>query len=201
MSEPRTLDVSGLPVEGFGPRSGPWWGTLAFMAAEGTTLALCAASYLYLSRHYTDWPPAGLAPPDLLVPTISVLWLIACLIPAFFLGRAAKRNDAPAVKKLLLASVLIELVAVALRAMELAALNVRWDTNSYGSIVWWTIGIHTTLLLADVAETGTFAAIFATGRAQDKHFADADDVAIYWRFVVLSWIPLYALLYLSPHVF
>lgn len=201
MSKPRTLDVSELPEEGFGPRSGPWWGTLAFMAAEGTTLALCAGSYLYLSRHYSDWPPAGLARPDLLLPTISMIWLVGGLIPAYFLGKAAKRKDMAAVKKLLVASVLIELVAVALRAMEFAALNVHWDTNSYGSIVWWTLGIHTTLLLADVGETGTFAAIFVTGRVEKKHYGDADDVAVYWRFVALSWIPLYALLYLSPYVF
>ena len=196
----RTVDVSTLPDSGFGDCSGPWWGTLGFIAAEGTTLALCAATYLYLSRHYSEWPPVESAPPDLLLPTISAVWLLLCLIPAWLLGKAARRKDPAAVTKLLLASVAIEVVAVALRAMEFAALNVRWDTNSYGSILWWTLGIHTTLLLADLAETGIFAAIFVSGHAEEKHFADADDVAFYWRFVALSWAPLYALIYLAPHV-
>lgn len=200
MMKHRTVDVSGLPEAAFGPRSGPWWGTLGFMAAEGTTLALCAASYLYLSRHYDNWAPAGLAAPDLLVPTLSMLWLVASLVPAWFLNRAAHRKDTSAVKWLLVVSVGIELVALTLRAMEFGALNVRWDTNSYGSIVWWTLGIHTTLLAADLAETGTFAAIFLAGRVEEKHYSDAADVAFYWRFVAISWIPLYALLYLSPRV-
>lgn len=198
---PLTLDVSGLPEEGFGPRSGPWWGTLGFMVAEGTTLAICAASYLYLSRHYGQWPPAGLAAPDLLWPTLSVAWLLLSLAPAHMLDRAAHRQDVSALKWLLVAGVLVEIVAVALRALEFGATNVRWDTNSYGSIVWWTLGIHTTLLLADLAETGAFAAIFLSGQIEEKHFADVADVAMYWHFVVLAWVPLYLLLYLSPRLF
>lgn len=201
MTEPQTtLDVSGLPEEGFGPRSGPWWGTLGFMAAEGTTLAICAASYLYLSRHYGEWPPAGLAAPDLVLPTVSLLWLLASLIPAHLLSRAAHRMDVRAVKWLLVLGVLVELVAVGLRMFEFGAVNVQWDTNSYGSILWWTLGVHTALLLADLAETGVFAAIFLGGHVEKKHFADAADVAMYWHFVVLAWVPLYFLIYLSPRL-
>lgn len=200
MNEPRTLDVSELPEHAFGPRSGPWWGTLAFILAEGTTLALCAACYLYLARHYDSWPPAGLAAPDLLLPSVSAAWLLLSLFPAWLLNRAARRQDAAAVTWMLIVSVAVEVVALTLRALEFGSLNVRWDTNSYGSIVWWTLGLHTTLLAADLAETGVFAAIFLSGRVEEKHYADAADVAFYWRFVALGWAPLYALLYLSPHV-
>lgn len=201
MKPDRLVDVSELPDSGFGPQSAAWWGTIGFIFAEATTLALCAATYIYLSRHYDTWPPGGVAPPELLLPTLSAVWLILGLVPAWLLGRAARRKDAAAVTRMLVISVAAEVVAVALRALEFTALNVRWDTNSYGSIVWWTLGLHTTLLAADLAETGAFAAIFLRGRVEEKHFADADDVAYYWRFVALSWIPLYALLYLSPYVF
>ena len=200
MERPHDLDVSELPDEGFGPASGPWWGTLGFMVAEGTTLALCAGSYLYLLRRYEGWPPPGTPRPDLLLPTISVLWLVATLLPAWLLNRAAHREDTAAVTRLLLVGVMVEIIAIALRVQEFNALNVRWDANSYGSIVWWTLGIHTTLLLADLAETGVFAAMFVSGRIEKKHYADAADVAFYWRFVVLAWVPLYVLLFLGPRL-
>lgn len=197
----RDIDVSGLPDEGVGPQSGAWWGTLGFMVAEGTTLALCAASYLYLMRNYDVWPPRPFGSPELLVPTLSLLALLASLVPARMLDRAAHREDAAAVTRLLVAGVAVEAGLLALRALEIHALDVRWDDNSYGSIVWWTIGLHTTLLAADLAETSAFAAIFLRGRIEKKHFGDAADVAFYWHFVVLAWIPLYVLLYLSPRLF
>jgi cytochrome c oxidase subunit III len=200
MSTRLDVDVSELPEEGFGPKSAPWWGTLGFMLAEATTLALCAASYLYLARRYTSWPPAGLPAPDILIPTISAAWLVASLVPARLLAHAARRHDRRAVTIMLVVGVVVEAIAIVLRAFEFDALGVRWDTNSYGSIVWWTLGLHTTLLAADFAETAVFAAIFLSGRVEPKHYSDADDVAFYWYFVALGWIPLYVLLYLSPRL-
>lgn len=201
MTRERTLDVSELPTEAFGPRSAPWWGTIGFMLAEGASLLLCAATYVYLAKNYHEWPPAGMSAPDLLVPTMGVLLLLASLIPAAWLGRAAHRKDTAAVMRLLVIGVIIEIAALALRAFEFDAVNVRWDTNAYGSAVWYTLGFHTLLLATDLAETAVFAAIFLTGRAEEKHYADAADVAFYWRFVVLSWVPLYLLLYFSPRIF
>jgi len=43
---PRTIDVSQLPGEGFGPASPAWWGTIGFMLIEGSTMLLCAGGYL-----------------------------------------------------------------------------------------------------------------------------------------------------------
>lgn len=195
-----TLDVSGLPDSGFGPSSGPWWGTLGFMAAEATTLVLCAATYLYLGVGPEAWPPPGIPLPRLLLPTLGLGVLLASLIPAGFLDRAAKRKDVGAVKTWLVVGILFELAALALRATEFDAVNVRWDTHAYGSAVWFILGVHTTLLAADLAETGTFAGIFLAGRVEEKHFADVDDVVMYWRFLVYAWLPLYALVYLGPRL-
>lgn len=198
MRERATLDVSGLPESGFGPRSAPWWGTLGFMVAEGTTLVLCAATWLYLGVRHPEWPPPDIPRPDLLTPTLGVAVLLVSLWPAALLNRAAHRKDAAAVTRWLVVGVAVEVAALALRATEFDAVNVRWDTHAYGSAVWFTLGIHTTLLAADLVETGTFAAIFLLGRAEEKHFPDVSDVVLYWRFIVLSWLPLYGLLYLAP---
>ena len=41
-------DISDLPTFAFGPRTLTWWGTLGFMALEGTGFVLAVGSYLYL---------------------------------------------------------------------------------------------------------------------------------------------------------
>ena len=198
MSDSRTLDASGLPETGFGTASPVWWGTLGFMCIEGTSLALCAATYLYLSRRVDSWPPAGTSLPDLVAPTVFLILALASVLLAAGIERSAKRKDERALRRLLLYGVAAETILLAVRAFEFYAINTRWDTTAYGSIVWVTLGFHTTLLLFDLLETGGFALLFHRGPVEDKHFADAADTATYWYFVVIAWIPLYALLYLYP---
>ena len=39
-----------------------------------------------------------------------------------------------------------------------------------------------------------------TIHGQGKRFSDVEDNAVYWDFVVLSWLPIWALLYGFPRI-
>ena len=56
-------DVSALPNHAFGRDSILWWGTLGFMAIEGTGFILAIAAYFYLMREVPRWPPGNIPPP------------------------------------------------------------------------------------------------------------------------------------------
>jgi cytochrome c oxidase subunit III len=198
---PRTVDASALPTEGFGVASPTWWGTLGFMVIEGSTLLLCAMAYTYLSRRSPLWPPSGTPLPSLLVGTVVVAVLLVSLIPAVLLHRAAKRMDRGAVLLMLLIGAVVEAIVIVLRAYELHALPMRWDGTAYGSTVWFTLGAHTTLLVLDFGETLVFGVLLLTGPVAKRHFADVADSAMYWFFIVLTWVPLYFMLYVSPRLF
>ncbi len=195
---PATLDVSELPEVTFGHKSIAWWGTLLFMIIEGTTLAVCAATYLYLRKNYTVWPPAIGPLPSPLLPTVNTVLLLLVMVPMALADRAAKRLDRSAVLRWLLVATMLSLAATVLRWWDFEALNVRWDRNAYGSAAWATVGFHATLLVVDLLETATIAAIFLFGPLEEKHFSDASDAAFYQYFLSLSWVPLYVLIYLSP---
>jgi cytochrome c oxidase subunit III len=192
------LDVSDLPTVVFGHRDLMWWGTTFFAVIEGFTLAICAATYLYLRKNFATWPPEPTPPPQLLVPTINVVVMLASLFPAWWTKRRAKDLDLPAVRRGLAAAVVLALLIIAVRIREFFALNTRWNSDAYGSIVWITVGLHTTLLVTDVADTIGLAAIAFVGPWQEKHFVNATDNSNYWYFIVLSWIPLYVLIFLGP---
>jgi heme/copper-type cytochrome/quinol oxidase subunit 3 len=198
---PRSVDASALPTEGFGVASPTWWGTLGFMVIEGSTLVLCATAYTYLSRRSPLWPPSGTALPGLLIGTVVVAGLLASLVPAVLLHRAAKRMDRGAVLRMLLIGTVVEAILVILRAYELHALPVRWDGSAYGSAVWFTLGAHSTLLALDFCETLVFGVLLLVGPVAKRHFADVADSAMYWFFIVLTWVPLYFMLYVSPRLF
>ena len=198
---PVAYDVGHLPRLVYGPRAPSWWGTIGFVVVEGLIFAICVASYFYLRRHLPDWPPGGTPLPDLVVPTVFLVVLLASLGVGHRLAKAAKRRDRAGVLRAFVVSTLFGVVLVTLRAFEYGALNTRWDTHAYGSLLWVTMSFHTLHLAIDTLETLAFTVLFYRGPLQEKHFGDADDSAFYWNFVVLSWVPLYVMIYLVPRVF
>jgi heme/copper-type cytochrome/quinol oxidase subunit 3 len=87
------------------------------------------------------------------------------------------------------------------RVFEFMALNVRWDTDAYGSIVWLLLGLHTTHLVTDVVDTIVLTALMLTRHGYEgRRFSDVYDNASYWDFVVVSWVPVYFILYWFPRL-
>jgi heme/copper-type cytochrome/quinol oxidase subunit 3 len=189
-----SLDVSDLPSYGFSHRSPMWWGTLGMIAIEGTVFALVIATYFYLRSHSTNWPMTTL-PPDLLWGTINTAIMLASVLPNHLAKRAAERYDIAAVRLWLLVGVLFGLALLAVRVMEFAALNVRWDTNAYGSVVWTLLGFHTAHLATDWADTVVLTVLFFTGPLEGKRFVDVSENSLYWYFVVWAWLPIYFVIY------
>jgi heme/copper-type cytochrome/quinol oxidase subunit 3 len=193
-------DVSGLPSVVFGSRGLVWWGTLAFMVIEGFTLALIAATYLYLRKNFESWPPHRTPRPELLVPTINLVIMLASLPLAWWTKRAAERLDLAKVRTGLIACTIVSLVVFGLRIAEFWSLETQWNSDAYGSVVWAVLGFHATILLVDVYETAGFAAIMHSPKREPKHWVEVTDNCGYWYFAVLSWVPLYLLVFLGPRV-
>jgi heme/copper-type cytochrome/quinol oxidase subunit 3 len=193
------VDVSRLPTAAFGPRDLMWWGTAGFVAIEGTTLFICAASYFYLRLNFLSWPPEHTLRPSLFWPTVQVALMLLSNGPNYLLQRAARALDLAAVRRWVLVEAALALVFVALRWQEFLSLNVRWDANAYGSIAWATMGFHGTLLLLQMVETIFFAGFLHTDMIEEKHFSDAYDSAFYWYFMTGSWVVLYVVVFLSPY--
>ena len=193
------MNVSALPDVVFGPRDIMWWGTMGFVVIEGFTLVLTAAVYLYLQQNFAAWPPEGTPLPDLLVPTIQVVVMVLSLPFVWWVSKAAHAFEFGKVRLGLTVAAAINAVFVALRLVEaISSLNVKWDTNAYGSAQWLILGAHFTLLAIELVEVAGMALMFWLAPVEEKHFSDAADMAFYWFFMVLSWIPLYVLCFLVP---
>lgn len=200
MRERPVADISDLPTFGFGTRSSTWWGTLGFMALEGTGFALAAGSYLYLAYLAPHWPLSRPVP-NHWPGTIVLLILLASLIPNHILSAQAKKCSLGPVRLWLVVMCLFGIAPLAVRVFEFPALNILWDTNAYGSITWVLLGLHTTHLLTDLADTIVITVLMFTRHAHSgRRFGDVHDNAFYWDFVVAAWIPIYLLLYWAPRL-
>jgi heme/copper-type cytochrome/quinol oxidase subunit 3 len=195
MREKIVLDLGKLPLHGMGTQSATWWGTLAFMLIEGTGFALAIAVYLYLMSLATTWP-INASPPDLLPGTLVTLILLVSLVPNILISRWAAQQDLRKVRIALVVMSILGIAPLIVRIFEFPALRISWDTNAYGSAIWLLLGLHTTHIITDLADTLVLAALMFTRHGQNRRrFGDVQDNAMYWNFVVVAWLPIYGCIY------
>jgi cytochrome c oxidase subunit III len=197
MTEHPALDVSPLPTFAFGHRSTMWWGVIGMIVIEGTMFAIMCATYLYLRWRVPEWPP-GLAPPDLLWGTLQTALMLVSLVPNQLAKWAAQKLDLERVRLWLVVCSVLGVVLIAVRVMEFTTLNAWWDTNAYGSAVWVVLGFHTGHLATDLTDTMVLTALMFKGPLEGRRFVDVTENSMYWYFIVASWLPLYALIYIAP---
>ena len=158
---------------------------------------LPVAAYLYIAWLNPDWPLGARASRP--VPGTVSAALVASAIPdAFADGLPGVRTSGGAAFSVLMSSSASPPACCA--ASNFTPLNVRWDDNAYGSLLWFVLGLHTTHLLCDVIDTLVLTALMFSKHAKGKRFSDIEDNGMFWNFVVVAWLPLYALLYWFPRI-
>jgi heme/copper-type cytochrome/quinol oxidase subunit 3 len=201
-----TLDVSALPKHGFDTKTQLWWGNVWLLCIETTMFGLVVAAYFYFRQNFITWPPPHsdappylLEPvPRLLLPTINLAVIILSALPMAWADAAARRLDRPTVKKALALVILFGVAATALRFYEFRSLVWSWDSNAYGSISWAILALHLVHLIVGTLED-VFLTTWVFARPLDEnHALDITVTAVYWYWVVGTWLLLYPIVYLAP---
>lgn len=201
MTRRATIDVAHLPDHAFGSRSIMWWGTFGMIAIEGTVFLLAIASYFYLQGNELAWPPPDTPLPGLLLPTINTLILLASLWPNQLVKTHAEEEDIAKVRLWMVIADLFAIAFVVVRGFEYATLEVFWDSNAYGSLVWTLLSLHTVHLVTDLVDSLVLTVLMFTRHGHEgRRFVDVSENSFYWYFVVLAWLPIYAVLYWAPRL-
>jgi cytochrome c oxidase subunit III len=200
MNERVAVDLSDLPAHGMRTASVTWWGTLSFMLIEATGFALGIAVYLYLMSIAATWP-IDASRPNLLPGTVVTLILVASVVPNYLVSQWAEQQNIRKVQIGMIVMSVLGIMPLVVRAFEFPALNVSWDSNAYGSIVWTLLGLHTTHIITDLVDTLVLAALMFTRHGENpRRFGDVQDNAMYWNFVVVAWLPIYGCIYWMPRL-
>ena len=198
MTARRTVgDLAAVPTSGFGVHGLWYWAGLAFMLMEAAGFSLAGAAYVYVMASNRQWPLTG-GPPDLTWGTLQTLLLLGSLVPTWFLARAARRRDLPATRAWAVLVAVLNAGALLVRAFEFPHLNTHWDQDAYGSVTWALMLLHTAHLITDFVDTAALTVFIFTHPVGNDRFADVDDDALYWAYVVFTWIPIYLLVYWAP---
>jgi cytochrome c oxidase subunit III len=201
MTESRIVgSVANLPTTTFGHRSLAWWGTLGFIVIEGSTLFVCVVSYFYVRQNMPTWPPEHVLRPALTAGGLQVLLMLLSNAPMVMVDRAARRLDLRTARAGMIVVSLLALVMCGVRGLELDALHVRWDSTAYGSVAWASLVTHSTLLLLETTETLAFTVLLYSPNLEQRDISGLSDNALYWYFMTGAWIPLAAIVFLSPYI-
>jgi heme/copper-type cytochrome/quinol oxidase subunit 3 len=163
------------------------------------------ATYFYLRQNFALWPPpvaqltATLNPlPQLVYGTLNTLLLVLSCGPMILTDMAARRGNRGVCQIGLVICILCGLGAIVLRGFEFSAVYFRWDSNAYGSVVWFLLGMHMLHLLVLTTEAVLLTIWIFTREFDMKHRMDIVTVGVYWYWVTAIWVLLYVIIYFVP---
>jgi heme/copper-type cytochrome/quinol oxidase subunit 3 len=161
-----------------------------FLFTEVMLFAGLVSAYLVLRGGAGVWPPPGQPRLPLEVTFCTTLVLLAS-------GYAARRaRSDPAAARWLRAALGLGSVFLTVQGAEWMALlshGLSARTSLYGSTFYLLVGTHGVHVLAAVVALGWAARTLERGPLTRGAL---EAVVLYWTFVVGSWPPLYALVYL-----
>ncbi|MDP9206028.1 MAG: cytochrome c oxidase subunit 3 [Gemmatimonadota bacterium] len=178
-----------------------WWGNRLVILIEAAGLAILVVTYFYIRGVDENWPPTGIPLPDLGISTINVVLLVVSILPMWHAARLAFRQDRARVLGFwLLLCACFGIVTAVCRVLEFKAVHTLWDSNAYGTIVWSILAVHFAHIVAGTLESLAIGILMFADPLAERRFADITANANYWYFVALSWVGLYAIVFLAPRL-
>lgn len=208
MSLRPVIDVSELPHSAMDHRSSIWWGNAVLVLIETVMFVLLLAAYFYVRPNFDQWPPPKVFGPGAISDPVPALgWPLANLAlilfsfaPVYWADRAALHHNEAAVKVALVIAILVGGGIVALRFPEFQSLRFRWDDNAYGSIIWTLLGLHLLHVIIGTLENVMMLAWILARGMDEKHARDVRVAAVYWYWIVATWVVVFAVVFIEPRL-
>ncbi len=190
----------GLPVSPVGSRSTSWWGMVMFILTDVAFFATLLGSYFYLRLYVPAWPPAGIKPPELTLPIIGTILLLGSSIPMAWADNSARAGRLRNTKLGMLIALIMAVGFLVIQVVEYGRETITPQVNSYGSLFFSITSIHGlhvlgAIIINIVVQVWVYRGMWRPGRS-----SIIENTALYWHFVDIIWIFIFASLYLYPHI-
>jgi cytochrome c oxidase subunit III len=176
------------------------WGMIMVIAAEGTLFGCFIGTYYYLRFRATQWPPAGIPEPRVVVPLVLVAVLVSTSVPMRLAASAASAGRVAATRLFVAVALVVQCGYFAYEVDDFSRQLHRFgpSTDAYGSVYYVLLGAdhgHVAVgLLLDV----WLLAKLATGLTRYRVNA-VRAIALYWHAVNVLTLAVTGTL-LSAHV-
>ena len=199
MSQVLPLQPVPAAVEG---RPLGWWGIMTTVVTEGLLFALLLFSYFYLRAGAGEWPLGGIAKPELMTTGVRSLLLFASSATISWGERGLRRGNQRRLQIGLVATIVLAIVFLAGHVVEMIELPAEftWRTNAYGSLYYTITNFHAAHLVIGLVMLSFGLVAARRGLYRPDRHLGLQVVSIYWHFVDVVWVFVFASLYLVPHL-
>lgn len=193
------IPSSKVTVSPAGQRSSAWYGTLFLIATEAALFVYLLFSYFFLaSQAPAAWPPSGA--PDITRAGLNTLVLLASSATAWWGQRGIERGSNPRLIVGLALTIVLGALFAGVQMWEWAHKPFSASTNAYGSLYYTITGLHIAHVVVGLVMLGFVIIWAARGRFSAKRHLHVLICVLYWHFVDVVWIALFATIFLSPRL-
>jgi len=170
-----------------------------FIASEAMVFLALFFSYYYLGHSQPRWPIGD--PPALTLPTAMVFVLLLSCIALWSGGRRLRQGRELSARGALLLTVLLGCGFLVLNAFAYdSESRIQPVTqNPYTSIFYTIGGVHTAHLILGLLFLLYAAVLPRLGPTEKPPHGSYRNAAMYWYFVSVVWLVMYAIMYIGPH--
>jgi cytochrome c oxidase subunit I+III len=183
-----------------GPRSISWWGMVVLILNEAVIFASLLASYFYLRFNSVLWPPQGVKLPELTLSSINTVILLGSSLVMQWAASGIRRGEVNRLRIGLAIAFLMGALFLGIQIDEYTMLEFLPQAHAYGSLFWGITGLHATHVLVGLLMNGYIQVRAAYGHFGADRFQGVENVTLYWHFVDVVWIFIFASLFLSPYL-
>lgn len=187
-----------LPSVLSGSRAPVWWAMILLVAIETTVFFTFISSYFYLWMLSPEWPPAGVDPPDLLLPVINTGVLLTSSLVVLWATKGIRQGKQKRLKWGLAIGAALEGVFFGIKMMVSTGLPFGWSSHAYGSIFATIDRLHSAHVVVAILMAVIVEILAIRGHFSEERLLGVEVVNIYWQFVALIWLPVFLVLFLLP---
>ena len=177
----------------------PVLGMLLFIVSEIMFFGGLFAAYFSLRVSAGTWPPEGneafLIKEHVLFPSILTLLLVISSLTCQIAVWRIRRGDRVGMNRALMLTVILGVVFLIGQLYEYSQLGFGVADGTFGGTFYILTGFHGAHVLGGVLMLGVCLYRGSLGQFSAKHHDMVEASSIYWHFVDVVWIFLFALLY------
>lgn len=189
-----------LPRDVSDARATSWFGTLLAAGCQAVLLVSVIIAYVYLGSGSEPWPPVGIGPPDVLVAGIGTVLLLASAVPMAWASAGIRQGDQRRLKLGLALSFVLGAGFLGIAGYEYVRQEFEIETNAYASSFLVLLAFHALQVAIGLVMSGLVQLWAWLGYYDARRHLAVQNTALNWYYVVASWLVIFAVLYLSPHV-
>jgi cytochrome c oxidase subunit 3 len=187
-----------LPVGSIGRHASGWWGIWMLIATEASLFVYLLFSYAYLAgQAHGHWVPEL---PKLSISAVNTVILLASSFVLWWGERGIRQGKQRRLMLAMSITLIMGIVFVTLQGIEWHHKKFLLHESAYASSFFVTTGFHMVHVIGGLLMIGVLLAWSVMGEFTEERHVAVSIGALYWHFVDVVWLAVFATYYISPYL-